>query len=140
MVQFVFYYIYSTYCIFLENLQIVFKVLQQSHHVHFKFNNYLVSLVSRVGSGSEKYNWASASRADAAGVDIPAQSDTGAFWYRTGSPYSGTGLDQFKYLHSFSFQYRTDWMPDSPAFTKIVRRWKGVRRRCPFCWWWRDTF
>ncbi len=46
--------------------------------------------------------------------------------------------DWFRHLHYFSFRYRTDGMPDSDsrAFTKTVRRCKGVHPALPFCWSW----
>jgi hypothetical protein len=48
--------------------------------------------------------------------------------------------DWFWHLNSFPFRYRTDRMPDGPAFTKTVPRCKGVNPARPYCWWWRrDT-
>jgi hypothetical protein len=46
-----------------------------------------------------------------------SQSGTGAFWYGTGSPYSGTGLVP---ASTFLFaSFRPDRMPDSPAFRHL---------------------
>ncbi len=49
------------------------------------------------------------------------QSGTGAFLYRTGSPYSGTGLVPASAF--CSFRYQTDWMPDSPTFRHLKKRY-----------------
>jgi hypothetical protein len=74
------------------------------------------------------HSWASASR---------LMPPTSAFRHPLSQSGTGLGphmpvLDWFRHRHFCSFRYRTDWMPDSPAFKKGVH----IARPYCLCWWW----
>ncbi len=85
---------------------------------------YIIAYTHSLASASRLMPLVSAFR------HLTSQSGTGAFWYRT-VPASAFFFipvpDWFRHLHSFSFRYRTDWMPENSAFhiTKTVRKVKG---------------
>ncbi len=83
--------------------------------------------VASIDRFSLSHSWASVSMLTplSSALQYPtSQSCTGAFRYRNGSPYCCTGLVP---ASAFFFVPLPDWrVPDSQAFTKTVRRCKGV--------------
>ncbi len=56
---------------------------------------------------------------------LASQSSTAAFQYWTGSSFFGARLSQHRQFNLF--QYRTDQMPDSPAFRNLKHCTKGKK-------------
>ncbi len=91
--------------------------------------------VASVDRFSLYHSWASASA-----LQYPKSESCNGKHSRVGLGPLIAVPDWFRHLNSFSFRYRTHWMPDSPAFSKTVPRCKGVHPARPYYWWWcRDT-
>jgi hypothetical protein len=109
----------STFCTSADGLKYSSFLALDKHNYFIK--SLLASL--KTFTISEDQSWASASRLMLLASVFrhqSSQSGTEAFWYRIGSPYSGTGM--VPAWEFFSFRYRTDYMPISSA----LRRFKIV--------------